>query len=115
MIGFRQFLERFGALHDCGVTRVDWKIEDKRFEIEIDDIWSNFEGLPEYQGPQAGRIGLEGVTNVHMDIDDIQGPLKIYDLSVSTDVKGLPKLFATFWPSGRIEVVFRSATYPQAK
>lgn len=115
MIGFSQFLARFGGLHDCGVTRIDWRIEDKRFEIEIDDIWTNFEGMPEYRGPRACRITLEGVTSIQMRIDDVRGRLKIYEISVSTEIEQAPKLSATFWPSGSIEIIFGAVVCPQVE
>jgi hypothetical protein len=61
MTGFSEFLSRLGLLHDCTVTLFEWRPEQKKLVFEIEDLYWNFEGLPEYRGPKPGQISLEDI------------------------------------------------------
>jgi hypothetical protein len=112
MNDFGGFLSRLGNLHDCNVTRFDWKPLQNWIGFEIDDLYFNFEGLPEYQGPLPGRIELEDVQHVAVRLDSIVGPLRIYDFLVRNQDSGTSVVSVTFWPHGKIEVAYRRAVFP---
>jgi hypothetical protein len=58
------FVESLGGLHDCTVLQIDWHPDRQRMEIAVDDIQWNYEGLPEYPGPQKATFILSGVTSM---------------------------------------------------
>jgi hypothetical protein len=64
MSDLAEFLSRLGNLHDCTVTLLEWKPQQKRITFEIEDLYLNFDGLPEYRGPLAGDIVFEEIERV---------------------------------------------------
>jgi hypothetical protein len=113
MSNLGEFLSRLGNLHDCTVTLFEWRPDDRRVTFAIEDLYFNFEGLPEYRGPLSGRIVLEEVQRVDIDLGGIEGPLRVDEFAVvveeSSDASAVS---VTFWPTGRIEVAYRRAVLP---
>ena len=105
---FADFLSSLGLLHDCTVTRLDWKPNAKTMKFEIEDLHFNFEGLPEYRGPISGRIVLEGARIVDGQIADVTKLVRIYEFEV---IKSNTARI-TFSPAGRIVVTWERAIYP---
>jgi hypothetical protein len=94
------------------VKRFDWDEDQKTVEIDIEDLCFNFEGFPEYKGPVAGRIVLEGVEDVAVELPCGGDPLRIDDfVSVKGDGE-MCSLVGSFWPSGRFKVEYRRALHP---
>lgn len=110
MLEFQKFLSQLGNLHDCTLLRFEWNSAETRVELEIEDLYSNFEGLPEYKGPTPGKIILEGVSSVGMDIEGLKGALKIYDASVTGTDK--TTISISFWPSGKINLACQNVSLP---
>ena len=73
MSNLGEFLSRLGNLHDCTVTLFEWRPDDRRVTFAIEDLYFNFEGLPEYRGPLSGRIVLEEVQRVDIDLGGMSG------------------------------------------
>ena len=112
MKNFGEFLSRLGNLHDCTVTLFEWRPERKAMGFEIEDLYFNFEGLPNYPGPLAGRITLEGVQDVAVDFRGIQGPLRIDDFTVEVKGPSAIDVSITFWPAGSTKIACERAVVP---
>ncbi|GHT86365.1 hypothetical protein AGMMS49960_14540 [Betaproteobacteria bacterium] len=106
------FLERMGALHDAVVLRLIWEPGSRILRFEIDDLCSNFAGLPEYPGAVPGSIALKEVIRVEFDIDMSEGQLNVYEIFVDAASEDEWRVKMLFWPSGRIVVSCRAAEFP---
>lgn len=113
MSTFGDFLEALGHLHDCTIRHLEWNPKTKRIVFKIDDLYFNFKDLPEYRGPLAGTIVLEGVGSVYGDIAEFKTPLHIYEFSVINGDEKSSTAVVSFWPSGKITIPFHHATFPQ--
>src|SRR5574340_28497 len=67
MNAFSEWLRKLGALHDAVVKSFSWRPGSQVLEVDFEDIYQNFEGLPEYPGAQAGTVVLHGVTHLTVD------------------------------------------------
>ena len=114
MTPFAKFLEGFGTLHDCTVTRFEWNPEARTVTFEIEDIWWNFEGLPEYRGPASGTIVLGDVESVEIEMREDAKALFISEFTVAPANAG--RSLATIWfrGSGKVVVDFDQARFPDA-
>lgn len=110
---FAGFLKSLGGLHDSAIEAVTWKPQDQSLEITFRDLYSNFKGLPEYPGPQAGTITLRNVASLEYAIDTKE-PLHV-DEFVVRDEQGKQRAKIAFWPSGMIAATFESAAFPESQ
>ncbi|HEV2550957.1 MAG TPA: hypothetical protein VGU20_26830 [Stellaceae bacterium] len=88
--------------------------------FEIEDLYFNFESLPEYPGPLPGRIALEDVEQLAVDFRAIQAPLRVDEFSVEEQGQARLAVTITFWPTGKIEancgrIIFPDISLPPAK
>ena len=115
MKDLQAFLERMGGLHDAVVRRLVWEQEARTLRLEIEDLYSNFEGLPEYPGVVSGFVELRGVEEIGFDIKTNEKRLNVDEFLVEAD--GLDKYRASisFWPTGRITASYRLAEFPTIK
>ncbi|MDR1163437.1 MAG: hypothetical protein LBM17_06355 [Candidatus Accumulibacter sp.] len=109
------FLERMGGLHDAVVRRLIWAPEAKTLRLEIEDLCSNFEGLPEYPGAVPGAIELQGVERIDFDIDTDEKRLHIDEFLVEAESADKYLASISFWPGGRIILSYRVADFPEVK
>lgn len=109
----KSFLEQMGGLHDAVVRELAWKPEAKTLRLEIEDLCSNFEGLPEYPGPISGAVELHGVDQISFDIDTSEKRLNIHEFLVETHSAGKCQASISFWPTGQITASYRDANFPQ--
>lgn len=105
---FADFLRKLGLLHDCTVTKLEWKPNAKTLKFEIKDLHFNFESLPEYRGPTLGVIVLEGAHIVDGQIGNLERPLRIYEFEVIEPNTAR----ITFSPAGQIVVTWERAICP---
>lgn len=112
MTTLKEFVERLGGLHDAVVTRLAWLPEDQSLRIAIEDVCSNFEGLPEYPGATPGEIELNNVKQIRFEIDTSEKHLCIHDFTVEKIDATQYESAVTFWPSGRITVLHANASFP---
>jgi hypothetical protein len=112
MSDFSNHLERLGLLHDSRVTQINLDIHECFLRLEIDDIHSNYLGLPEYPGPEPGTVILAGVSELTIQmLPGVKG-LSIYEFIVTPEISGEGGLAEIrFSPEGIIEAKFRSAKY----
>jgi hypothetical protein len=114
MATLKEFLESMGGLHDSVVTQLIWRPEEKLLRLEIQDLCSNFEGLPEYPGVVPGAIELRNVGQVQFDIDTSEGRLNVHDFSVESVEDGY-RSSVSFWPTGRITALHSDASFPTVR
>jgi len=97
------FFEALGCLHDARVEQLRWLPEQKSLSLFIDDLNSNFRGLPEYQGKESVEIVLIGVSGFTAEIGAEDEVLHIYELSVTRDPAVIGYTVSVrFWPDGRL-------------
>jgi hypothetical protein len=112
MTDFFAFLQKMGGLHDATVQTLRWNPSDQIIELRFDDIYSNFEGLPEYPGCQPAAIVLHGASSVRIDIE-CNEPLRVFEFLPHEDKQD--EVLITFSPSGRVWVRFDRADYPKCE
>jgi hypothetical protein len=111
MIGFSEFLECLGGLHDANLPSVTMNAEGF-LEIEIDDIFANFLGLPEYPGKTPARVRLAEVTDFAVSVPSIR-QLKVYEWKAAPGKQGKTEMRIAIAPYGNIAAGFSRAAYPE--
>jgi len=109
MKDFYDFLQKMGGMHDSIITCLTWLPNKKRIEFHFEDIYSNFEGLPEYPGRQSGMIALNGIGDLSIDLE-AESSLRVFEFLPDNNESNV--VLVTFWPSGKIRVQFCFADYP---
>lgn len=109
---FADYLQRMGGLHDAVVRSVLWSPLERTIAFRFDDIYSNFEGLPEYPGPEANSIVLNGIGHISFSFEGDE-PLRVYEFLSKSDDRNSARI--SFWPSGHIEMEFERAEYPECR
>ncbi len=109
----KSFLEQMGGLHDSVVQELAWKPGAKTLRLVIEDLCSNFEGLPEYPGAVPGSIELHGVEQISFNIETNEKRLNIHEFLVEIQNTGKHQASISFWPTGRITALYRNANFPQ--
>ncbi|MGN6148475.1 MAG: hypothetical protein ACTHPD_08060 [Rhizomicrobium sp.] len=95
-----QWLFDRGELHDARVLA--WRFEQGVVTIQLDDAWSNFEGLPEYPGKEEGCLVVSGAKHCP-DFASVISELVLSVVLVKNDnIKGLKVRTIAYPP---IEVV----------
>lgn len=96
------FLRQLGNLHDALIPQLRWDVLEKRVVLFVDDIYANFEGLPEYPGLHPARIICDGVFRIEVDIMADEFPLKMMDLEIESPESAPPFHVQADLSSGRI-------------
>jgi len=109
MKDFYDFLKIMGGMHDSIIACFNWLSNEKRIEFFFEDMFNNFEGLPEYPGRQSGTIILHGVSELSIAIETAE-KLRVFEFLPDQDEPDV--VLIKFWPSGKIRVRFSSADYP---
>lgn len=107
---FNEFLLALGGLHDAKVVSIAWHPQAKTIEFVLEDFYSNFRGMHEYPGLKTGRILLQEVTELSMDLS-FDDRIKIFEFLPSTGDDG--NVTVSFSPSGKIVAKFANVSYPK--
>jgi hypothetical protein len=99
-----QFIESLGALHDATVLELLWLAVPHRLEIEIKDLYWNFEGLPEYPGAVKGRFILSDVSEFTSTVDYAVPGLMIYKWAFKKTGTAKYRCEILFSPNGKLTV-----------
>ena len=99
-----EFVKSLGGLHDSTVLKLLWLPKERRLEIDIKDIYWNFEGLPDYSGPTTATFVFSQVADLVVDVDFTTRGHMICDWLFQA--AGVPsyKSELLFSPSGKITV-----------
>jgi hypothetical protein len=60
----QKFFYELGGMHDADLLVVEWRLPERRLQLEIDDLLSNTQEMPEYRGPLPGTVILDDVVDV---------------------------------------------------
>src|SRR5437868_12491113 len=93
-----------GQLHDANITKFTWEAGKQTFTLHIDDLYSNFEGLPEYPGQTPATITFKNVAQLETSID-LKERLWIYSWEF-LDEENRKVALIGFTPGGRMRIVF---------
>jgi hypothetical protein len=96
-----QLIEALGGLHDAEIVSLIWMPGKAEALMSFDDINSNLEGLPEYQGPIAASFIFSGVAGVEWTVDRPDRRLKIFEWNVQPNADGF-RSEIRISPSGRL-------------
>ncbi len=77
------FIHDTGELHDSEILRVEWDVSQHRVSIGLDDLNSNFEGLPEYRGLMPADLVFDQVTAFSVLVDPATDQRHIYGIDIS--------------------------------
>ncbi|MFT5180482.1 MAG: hypothetical protein ACI8S3_000356 [Alphaproteobacteria bacterium] len=100
-----KFFRELGGLHDARIQQVLWSPEHREIAFTVDDLNSNSEGFPEYQGLFPQVVILEGVADITVSFAPIESHLNVYDFKVTTESASQLRVDISFWPGGSISVL----------
>ena len=83
-----QALHALGHLHDARIQRVELNFASRRLHLVLDDIDSNFEGLPGYTGARPGTLRFADACLQSAALRTCEEPLWISQLAVSAEDAG---------------------------
>jgi hypothetical protein len=115
---FQGFLFSLGGLHDSIVTGIEVDGRSAQLVLQIEDLYSNFDGLPEYPGRAPATIILAGIDRfsmrLQMSIESQIQELHIHDFEVlkKTHLGELAEI--KFWPEGDIQIEYATAIVDSA-
>lgn len=101
------YFDSLGGLHDAEVLSLDCNFAVRTVRLSVDDINSNFVGLPEYPGLRRGVVVFERVESVLIDIEPTDGALRIYDIEIGVD-NDASIVLITLSPAGRLSWRFET-------
>ena len=104
-----KFIEKTGGLHDASVQQMVWQPEIGLLRIEIEDVYSNFKGMPEYLGPNPGSLEFIGVESLSIELSTGRRQLTIYEFSIDSIETARDRFSFRFWPDGKLTGEFSSA------
>jgi hypothetical protein len=101
----REFFESLGNLHDCRVAEISWRPKDRQLRFLVEDMNSNFAGLPEYPGREPRAIAMVGLKKIEIDLAFDEATLNIYELEVTHNPShDHQDVVLKFWPSGTLHL-----------
>lgn len=100
-----KLLHELGQLHDARIQAVVWTSADRRLDIQLADLFSNFLGLPEYSGPAPATISFAGVSELQWELRTSEDVLRVLGTEIS-ETEGRPRLTLSLWFGGRLSIDF---------
>ena len=109
------FFSELGNLHDAKIQLIDWNLVQGEIAFELDDLYSNFVGLSEYEGIQPVRLILRNIFKFEIDATPNKYPIRILDFEVEEDVyDSNVRVFVNMGSSGFIRITCDSiAGFPK--
>jgi hypothetical protein len=99
------FFRELGNLHDAIVTQVTWNPAHREIILVVDDLYSNFVGLPEYPGLQRAILIMRGVSRMQSDVTPDRFKQRILDLEIEqADSAVQIRVSLKFDPSGSLSI-----------
>lgn len=95
------FFTSLGGLHDAKVEKIAWSPTQKVIVLEVGDLNSNFQGLPEYKERKPSEIVFGDTIGFVGNLEEVEGALRVYELALASSSVGY-KASVTFSPAGRI-------------
>jgi hypothetical protein len=110
---FSRWLEELGGLHDSRMTFFRYDVENSDIEIGIDDLYWNFEGMPEYPGATPATLRFSNVSDVAIEWRDVEDGFWIVDSSCTSGLQ--PRVTFTRNCGDKLAFSFEQAEFPESK
>ncbi|MEM7173268.1 MAG: hypothetical protein AAF530_24105 [Pseudomonadota bacterium] len=78
----KSFFERLGGIHDAQIESIKWDVHCNCLAIKVDDLNSNFLGLPEYEGCRPVNVQFSDVPNCNIDVQSFDKDTSIFDIDI---------------------------------
>ena len=98
----KEFFEKKGGMHDAVVESFSWGSIQKELKLDIDDLNSCFEGLPEYKGLCPITLIFSNISSLDFNLQIFSNKVSIYDFSI-TSAKCKHQIEIKFSPGGLIK------------
>lgn len=99
------FFSELGNLHDAKIKLVEWDPIQSKIVLVLDDLYSNFVGLSEYQGAQPVRLILSNVSKFKTDVYPDKSPMRIIDFEVAEENHDSEvSVFVNVGPTGFMQI-----------
>ena len=99
-------MEALGGMHDSIVSEIEVDARNAKLVLHVKDIYSNFDGLPEYRGITPATIVLAGIERFSMRLQmSIQSQIQKLHIDGFVVVKQTDlceRAEIKFWPEGII-------------
>ena len=69
------FLAGLGHLHDARITELRYSPNENELTLYLDDLYSNFIGLPEYPGETPACLAASGILALNVDLQNLMEDL----------------------------------------
>jgi len=94
-------------MHDADIRQITWDVGARTVTLCVDDLNSNFEGLPEYGGRIEAKFTFEDIEDLLINCDSVKEDIqRIYRLEIFANQKPLKYgVLLNMWPSGRMSFV----------
>lgn len=76
------FFSELGNLHDATIQFIEWNPVQWKISFVLDDLYSNFKGLPEYPGAQPATLILSSVSKLEIQVEADKFPMRVMDFEV---------------------------------
>jgi hypothetical protein len=88
------FFHDLGGLHDTEIERIEFDPNERSLALTLDDLHTNFEGLPEDRGRRPCILRFTGVARFGVDFDvSTDWAVRITDTIVEPDASGFRIVF----------------------
>lgn len=102
------FLAAVGGLHDARITRLTWSPEQQLLVVSFDDLYSSFEGLPEYKGVTPVSFVFEGVSKINVSLDPVSKHTAVFECEAKRDATRALTVSLNCSPGGQLSVTCSS-------
>ncbi|WP_018623914.1 hypothetical protein [Kangiella aquimarina] len=99
----KEFIEERGGMHDAVVESFTWESIQRVLTLDIDDLNSCFEGLPEYEGLCPITLVFSKVSSLDLNLQISSNQVSIYDFSILS-LKGIFQIEIKCSPGGIIKL-----------
>ncbi len=104
------YFQELGGIHDANIEQIVWEPIERTVSLCVDDLNSNFEGLPSYGGPVRSKFCFRDIEQIQLSCDAFSGDAqRIYKLAVFLE-RDSQRYSADLRisPGGRMSFTFRS-------
>lgn len=105
----KEFFEKLGGIHDAVIESFSWESDKKELTLEIDDLNSCFEGLPEYVGLCPVTVVFSKISFLDLNLQVFSDNISVYDLEISA-IKDGHQIEIKCSPGGLIKIVCDNIT-----
>ena len=105
-------VESLGGLHDARRIAIDWRAEERRLRLVVDDLHANTRRHPGSPGPTPATVTFAEVSHLDVAADLTLEGLTIFEWSISLEAQGSFSSVIGLAPGGRVSIECRSASVP---